>query len=96
MAMAGIVVTVFALVQIQPDPWYDPRYAIPLLGMMLGNAMNGVSLGLNNLTNNASRERVAIETRLALGQARDDAMRPVMREAMRTAMQPIINSMAAS
>jgi len=96
MALAGIVVTVFALVQIQPDPWYDPRYAIPLLGMMLGNAMNGVSLGLNNLTNNAARERISIETRLALGQSRDEAMRPIVREALRTAMLPIINSMAAA
>ena len=96
MALAGIMVTVFALVQIQPDPWYHPQYAIPLLGMILGNAMNGISLGLNNLTNGAARERVTIETRLALGQPRDEAFRPVVREALRTAMLPIINSMAAS
>jgi putative ABC transport system permease protein len=96
MAMAGILVTVFALVQIRPEPWYHPQYAIPLLGMMLGNAMNGVSLGLNNLTNGAARERIAIETRLALGQTREEALRPVVREALRTAMLPIINSMAAS
>lgn len=96
MALAGILVTVFALVQIRPDPWYHPQYAIPLLGMMLGNAMNGISLGLNNLTNGAARERVAIETRLALGHSREEALRSVAREALRTAMLPIINSMAAS
>ena len=58
--------------------------------------MNGVSLGLNNLTNGAAREKLAIETRLSLGQSRDEALRPIVREALRTAMLPIINSMAAA
>ena len=30
-------------------PWYTPQYAIPLLGMILGNTLNGVSLGLDRL-----------------------------------------------
>lgn len=30
--------------------WWKAQYAIPLLGMILGNTMNGVSLGLNTLT----------------------------------------------
>jgi len=33
----------------QTDPWYDPQYAIPLLGMILGNTLNGISLGLDRL-----------------------------------------------
>jgi len=32
-------VTIFALtVSLEAHPWYDPRYAVPLLGMILGNA----------------------------------------------------------
>jgi putative ABC transport system permease protein len=27
------------------DPWYDPRYVIPLAGMIFANAMNAVSIG---------------------------------------------------
>jgi len=62
MVIAGVTVTVLALTtQIGADPWYDPRYAIPLLGMILGNAMTGVSLGLDRLLTAAARERVAIE-----------------------------------
>ena len=39
MMMASAVVTVFALpTALQPSPWYDPRYAIPLLGMILATA----------------------------------------------------------
>jgi putative ABC transport system permease protein len=97
MLMASFLVTIFALTtQVRPDPWFDPRYAIPLLGMILGNTMTGVSLGLDSLTRSAFGERAAIETRLALGQSRFEALRSVTHGTLRTAMIPIINSMAAS
>src|SRR5258708_20920965 len=51
MMMSSVLVTVFALLTaLPPDPWYDPRYAIPLLGMLLGNFMTGLALGLATLT----------------------------------------------
>ena len=35
MMMSSVLVTVFALMAaLRPNPWYDPRYAIPLLGMI--------------------------------------------------------------
>ena len=37
-------------------PWYDPRYLIPLFGMIVGNAMNGAAL---------AAERFATEMSLA-------------------------------
>jgi putative ABC transport system permease protein len=97
MLMAVSLVTLFALnTQIQPDPWYDPRYALPLLGMILGNTMTGVSLGLQTLTRGAQERRLAIEAQLALGAERYQAMLPVTRDALRTAMMPIINSLSAA
>ena len=47
---AGTVTALALLTQLRPDPWYDPRYALPLLGMVLGNTMTGISLGLDVLT----------------------------------------------
>ena len=42
--------TILALIVIiDTDPWYQPCYAIPLLGMMLGNTMNGIAPGLDRL-----------------------------------------------
>ena len=97
MLVAAGVVTVLALTtQLRPDPWYDPRYAIPLLGMVLGNTMNGVSLGLNTLTGDLAQNRAAVEARLALGADRYQAMLPLVRKSLRAAMMPIINSMAAT
>ena len=97
MIVSTMVVTVFALTtQVQPDPWYDPRYAVPLLGMIMGNTMTGVSLGLDTLTSRAAGERLAIEAQLALGRRREEALRPLVRDALRAGFMPMINSMAAT
>ena len=45
--LAAVAALAVALVVIiGGDPWYAPQYAIPLLGMLLGNTMNGISLGM--------------------------------------------------
>ncbi len=96
MLMSAGIVTMFALTaQLQPDPWYNPRYALPLLGMVLGNCMTGIALGLQALTTGASQNRLGIEARLALGADRMSALKPVLRQSLRTALMPIINSMSA-
>ena len=97
MTAAAAAVTVFALAtQIQPEPWYHPRFAIPLLGMVLGNAMTGVALGLDTLTAAASSDVRAIEARIALGHTRTQALRGVAQRALRSALMPTINAMAAA
>ena len=97
MMMASVVVTVFALLTaLRPTPWYDPRYAIPLLGMILGNCMTGVGLGLSTLTTSLVSRRPGVEAQLMLGATRQVAVAPVTREALRSALMPIINSMAAT
>jgi len=97
MMAAATIVTGFALTtQIHADPWYDPRYAIPILGMILGNTMNGVSIGLERLISGAVQQRTAIEARLMLGAEAAEAMRGVVGEAMRAGLIPTINGMAAA
>ncbi|MEQ8506764.1 MAG: iron export ABC transporter permease subunit FetB [Rhodospirillales bacterium] len=97
MTFAAISVTVLALsTQLRPDPWWDARYAIPILGMILGNALTGISLGLNTLFNTLTRERWAVEAQIALGHPREVALRPFIRRALKTALMPTINSMAAT
>lgn len=91
---ASFLVTGFALAGVlRVDPWYDPQYLIPLLGMLLGNALNGISLGLDRFVEGCVRERARIETRLALGADRWEAALPDLREAMRVGLIPVVNSM---
>ncbi len=97
MFISSFVITVLALSSIiGTDPWYAPQYAVPLLGMMLGNTMNGVALALDRLTQTAWQQRAVIEQRLMLGATRVEAIAQIRREAMRSGMMPIINSMAAA
>jgi putative ABC transport system permease protein len=81
---------------IAPDPWYAPRYILPVLGMVLGNTMTAVALVLDGLSEAASRDRAAIEARLALGARRFGALSDPLRSALRTAMTPMLNAMATT
>jgi uncharacterized protein (TIGR00245 family) len=73
-----------------------PRYAIPLLGMILGNCMTGIALGLDTLTTSLVSRRAGVEAQLMLGATRQEAVAPVTRQALRSALMPTINSMSAT
>ena len=97
MMVAGTIVTVFGLTtQISPEPWYDPRYAIPIMGMILGNTMNGVSIGLDRMVSGAVQEKNAIEARLALGSNINEALRDLAKTSLRAGLIPTINGMSAA
>ncbi len=97
MFVSAFAVTVLALtVVIGPTPWYRPQYSIPLLGMLLGNTMNGVSLGVDRLTQGAWQQRREIEARLMLGHPWHEAIASLRRESTRNGMVPILNAMAAA
>jgi putative ABC transport system permease protein len=97
MFISSFLITALALVFIvRPDPWYTPQYTIPLLGMLLGNTMNGISLGMDRLVQTAWQQRSVIEQRLMLGQTAIEAIRDIRTDSMRAGMIPIINSMATA
>ena len=97
MFLSSFAVTVFALVVILgEDPWYTPQYAIPLLGMLLGNTMNGIAIAMDRLTHTAWEQRGIIEARLMLGERWDEAISEYKRQAIRSGLIPIINAMAAA
>jgi putative ABC transport system permease protein len=97
MFISSFTITILALtVIIGPEPWYQPRYAIPLLGMLLGNTMNGIAIGMDRLTGSAWDLRATIEARLMLGDPWHKAIESIRRESIRSGMIPIINSMMAA
>ncbi len=97
MFVSSFLITLLALhAIIQPQPWYQPQYLIPLLGMLLGNTMNGIALGMDRLVQTAWQQRAVIEQRLMLGQTASEAIREIRRDSMRAGMIPIINAMAAA
>lgn len=97
MFVSSFAVTVLALVVILgPSPWYTPQYAIPLLGMLLGNTMTGVALGLDRLTQSLWAQRRMVEARLMLGHPWSEAVADIRRDCTRAGLIPTLNAMAAA
>ena len=51
------------------EPWYEPKYMIPLAGMIFSNAMNGISLAAERLFAEVERGLEYIEARSVAFQA---------------------------
>lgn len=62
-----VVAAIGLFVVIRIHPWFEPQYAIPILGMILGNTLTGVSLGVERMMEELTARRDRVETALALG-----------------------------
>ncbi len=94
--MTGIVVTftVTGLI-VHVEPWYEPRYVIPIGGMVLGNAMNGIALTLERLFDDLRKRVNEVNQALAFGGTPWEASLPSIRTALAAGLTPTINSMNA-
>jgi putative ABC transport system permease protein len=94
--ISGVTVSfaVTALV-IRVDPWYKAQYVLPIAGMVVGNSMTGLSLGLERLFSDLRKRADEIHTLLALGATPWEASRDSVRTALRAGLTPVINSMSA-
>jgi len=91
----GGVTFLFCTLVVHYSPWYDPRYLIPLAGMIIGNSMNGASLAAERLAAEMRERRDEMETALCLGASSRQASAPALRNAFRAAIMPTANTMAA-
>ena len=48
-ASSWLITGVALLGILDVDPWFSPQYAIPLLGMIHGNTLTAISLGLEEV-----------------------------------------------
>jgi len=83
----------FILIVVKVSPWYNPRYFIPLAGMLIGNAMTGITLGVTRLVDGIYSNRNLIETALMLGASPKVSCKQIVNDAFDSAILPTINSM---
>lgn len=97
MGLTGFIVT-FAVTGliIQVEPWYAPRYVIPIAGMVLGNSMTGIALALERVFADLDARENELLAMVALGATPSEAAHPSIRLALRAGLIPTINAMAAA
>ena len=70
----------------------EPRYVIPISGMLIGNCMTAVSVAGVRVKEELTDKTLEVEARLALGVSAKAALRPYMRRAVTTSLIPVIDT----
>lgn len=66
---------------------------VPILGMILGNAISAIGVGVNTVSREFAENKDKVETYLAMGASRWEACKPVGVEALKLALLPTVNQM---
>jgi putative ABC transport system permease protein len=90
---SGLTLLYVGAVVVRVEPWYNPRYLIPLFGMIVGNAMNAAALAAERLSGEMKMRRAEVEAYLALGAAPEDASREPVRRALLASLIPTVNGL---
>jgi putative ABC transport system permease protein len=90
LTVAGVMI----LSLIRPDPWYDARYLIPIVGMVLGNCLRGNILSVQHFYAGISKDVDVYRQRLSMGATRFEALRPWFAAAMSNACRQHLATMA--
>ncbi|WMJ24069.1 iron export ABC transporter permease subunit FetB [Paludicola sp. MB14-C6] len=88
-----VTVGIFLFLVLRITPWFKPQYIIPISGMIIGNAMTGISLGANKLCSGMRDKRELIENSLMLGATPAAATRDIVNDAFDSAILPTMNNM---
>ena len=90
--VTGLTLIYLSLVVIGLNEW-NPRYLIPLGGMLLGNAMTAGTLAMEQLVSDLRQSGNDVEVMLAMGASPDESVRSFRCTAIGAAMTPTLNTM---
>lgn len=88
----GIILLFFIVFVIQEDIG-NPQYSIPLSGMLFGNVMSGVNLGIKTFYELLRKSKLQLETQLNMGIHPKEIVKPFIHKALEHALLPTLNSM---
>lgn len=90
--LVGLAVTLGALVLFGSIS-YKASQAIPISGMVVGNAMIAIGLVFRQMKQNYQTRKDEVEVKLSLGAPPREASAGIIRESIKTAMVPTVDSM---
>lgn len=93
LAATGLSIVSFFIIAVVGVNLFNPQYTIPISGMIIGNAMTGMSLGIRVFSENIQAQRNRIDTLLNIGVSPQKILIPFVNQALETALLPTLNSM---
>lgn len=93
MALSGVFVLVYFVCAVVGESIFNPQYVIPIAGMIVGNTMTGVSLGIKTFRESMDGQRTKMNALLCIGASPSVILFPFVKQALETAMLPTLNSM---
>lgn len=91
-----LMLAIVAELIVRPKPWYAPQLVIPLTGMLLGNTVSALALGLSRFFESMRERYAEVNTMLALGATKWEAAKPSMISSIRLGLLPSIAMLASS
>jgi putative ABC transport system permease protein len=91
---ASLVLLYFNGLVIGLDNLLEARYAIAIIGMLLGNSLGGVIVGMGDFYKSVGRDEKRYQYRLALGATRFEALAAYLRGGIVIALKPALANMA--
>jgi putative ABC transport system permease protein len=93
LAGSGIAIVCFFIMTVVGVSIFNPQYTIPIGGMIIGNAMTGVSLGLKTFDESIKAQRNKINALINVGATPQKILIPFVNQSVETALLPTLYSM---
>ena len=93
LAFSGLSIITFFIIVVVGQSMFNPQYVIPIGGMIMGNAMTGVTLGVKDFRESFEGQRARIDTLLNIGVSPQKILLPFVNKSLETALLPTMNSL---
>ncbi len=94
MGLSGVGVTLFFILVVAGENILNPQFTIPLCGMIFGNSLNGITIGLKSFHDQMEGSKTQLDSLINFGAAPKKILAPYVQSALETALLPTLNSMA--
>ncbi len=93
LSISGLAVLMYFVGVVVGKNIFNPQYTIPLAGMIIGNAMTGLTIGLKTFMESIKLQRRKIDTLTNLGVSPKNILKPFVNNALEASLLPTLNSM---
>ncbi|MBN2344295.1 MAG: ABC transporter permease [Deltaproteobacteria bacterium] len=90
----GAVSVYFMTLVFQPNPLYDARYLIPIMGMLLGNSMNRTIVTMERFYSSVRKDESGYSALVAMGATVNEATAANLKVAYRAGLGPALANLA--